>query len=471
MRQLTTMDTSFLTMEGPNTYGHVSSLLTLDPSGTEERFDADRVRRVLEERLHLLEPFRWRLVEVPMDVDRPYWINDPDFDLDFHVRELALPAPGDDEQLSEQVARIVARPLDRSRPLWELYVIHGLEGGRVAILTKMHHAAVDGASGVEILTTLMDVERAPAAVPPPEEEWKPDPVPSAWELLGRSYLGALQQPVKLWRAQQRLAQAALRRAPEEGFSIAGRPDGTLLNQPPAAAPRTSFNRVITPHRRFAFGSLALEEVKAVKNARGVTVNDVVLGLTTGALRRWLIAHDELPEDPLLTMIPVSVRTEGESGSYGNRVSMMVVPLPTNEADPARQLSLIHDSTKAAKEQFKALPAEELMDFAEFTPPALMAQAARTTGRLRIADTANPPVNLVVSNVPGPAFPLYLAGAQLEHMYPVSTITDGMGLNVTVMSYLGSLDIGLIACRELLPDVWSLLGWFRDALDDLKALPG
>jgi WS/DGAT/MGAT family acyltransferase len=464
------MDTSFLTMEGPNTYGHVSSLLVLDPSGSDAPFTTDSVRRVLEERMHLLGPFRWRLVEVPMDVDRPYWINDPDFDLDFHVRELALPAPGDDGQLAEQVARIVARPLDRSRPLWELYVISGLERDRVAILTKMHHAAVDGASGVEILTTLMDVERDPAPVPPPDAAWQPDPVPSPWELLGRSYLGALQQPMRVWRAQQRLAEAVLRRTPEGGFRVAGRPDGALLNRPPAAAPHTSFNRVISPHRRFAYGSLPLEEVKAVKNARGVTVNDVVLGLTTGALRRWLIAHDELPDDPLLTMIPVSVRTEDQTASYGNRVSMMVVPLPTNEADPGRQLTLLHEATRAAKEQFKAVPADELMDFAEFTPPALLAQAARTTGRLRIADTTNPPVNLVVSNVPGPSFPLYLAGAQLEHMFPVSTITDGMGLNVTVMSYLGSLDVGLISCRELLPDLWTLQGWFRDALDDLLALP-
>lgn len=469
MRQLSGVDTSFLTMETPTTYGHISFLSILEPSGQDEPFTTDRVRHLLQERLHLLEPFRWRLIEVPLGIDRPYWIEDPDFDPEFHVRELALPAPGDSSQLSEQVARIVARPLDRSRPLWELYVIHGLEGGRVALLTKMHHAAVDGVSGIEVLTTLMDVERDPAPVPPPDEEWRPDPVPTEWELLGRGYLGWLQRPMGLWRAQQRLVRAGARRSTDRGFRIAGRPDGALLNRPLTPAPHTSFNRVISPHRRFAYGTLPLDEVKAVKNARNVTVNDVVLGLTTGALRRWLIAHDELPAEPLLAMVPVSVRSDEDKGSFGNRVSMMVVALPTNEADPCRQLSLIHEATKVAKEQFRALPAEELMDLASFTPPALMAQAARTTARLRIADTTSPPVNLVVSNVPGPSSPLYCAGAQLEGMYPVSTITDGMGLNVTVMSYLGNLDLGLIACRELLPDLWALLGWFREALDDLTAL--
>ena len=471
MRQLSGVDTSFLTMETSRTYGHISILSILDTSGLAEPFTTERVRRLVEERLHRLPPFRWRLVEVPFAVDRPWWVNDPDFDLEFHVRELALPAPGDAGQLSEQVARIAARPLDRSRPLWELYVVHGLEGGRVALLTKMHHAAVDGVSGIEVMTTLMDVERDPVAVPSQEPTWHAEPVPTEWELLGRASLGWVQRPMRLWRAQQRLAQAALRRDTPGGIGVVGRGDGALLNRPVARAPHTSFNRVITPHRRFAHGTLPLDEVKAVKDARGVTVNDVVLGLTTGALRRWLVAHDELPADPLLAMVPVSVRTEEQRGSFGNRVSMMVVPLPTNEADPGRQLELIRDATKVAKEQFRAIPAEELMDLAEFTPPALLAQAARTTGRLRIADTTNPPVNLVVSNVPGPSFPLYCAGAQLEGMYPVSTITDGMGLNVTVMSYLGNLDIGLIACRELVPDLWDLLGWFRTALDDLGELPG
>lgn len=470
MRQLSGLDTSFLAMETASTYGHTSGLLVLDPSELDERFDAERVKRLLQERLHLLEPFRWRLIEVPFDMDRPYWINDPDFDIDFHVRELALPKPGNADQLSEQVSRLVARPLDRNRPLWELYVIHGLEGGRVALLTKMHHAAVDGASGVEILTTLMDTEPYPAPTPPPESAWEPDQVPGQWELIGRSYLNWAQQPTRLWRAQQRMVENLLRRNGDEPVSFAGRPDGTLLNPPPAPAPQTSFNRVITPHRRFAFGTLPLDEVKRVKNARGVTVNDVVLALTTRALRRWLIAHNELPSDPLLAMVPVSVRTADQKASYGNRVSMMVVPLPTNESDPAVQLSQVHQSTKAAKEQFKAVPADELLEFSDMAPPSLMIQAAQTVSRMRIADVTNPPANLVVSNVPGPTAPLYCAGARLEAMHPVSTITDGMGLNVTVMSYLGNLDVGLISCRELIPDLWLMLSWFRDGLDDLLALP-
>ena len=467
MRQLSGIDTGFLTMETPTTYGHVSSVLVLDPEGSEEPF-RNRVRDVMQRRLHLLGPLRWRLVDVPFGIDRPYWVNDPAFDLDFHLRDVTLTPPGTGDQLAALVSRLVARPLDRTRPLWEAYVIDGLEGGLVALLTKMHHAAVDGVAGLELLTALMDIEPEPRVVEPPEREWEPERVPGEWEMLSRGYLGLLRRPERLWRAQRHAWKALVGRGGPAARPLTGGPSGAFLRLPPSPAPHTSFNRAITGQRRVAFGTLSLDEVKAVKNAHGVTVNDVILALCTGALRRWLVGHEELSDDPLLAVVPVSVRTgeEGDEG-FGNRVSMMVVPLPTHEAEPHEQLRQVHESAKDAKERFGAVPADLLQDFSVLATPALMAQAARVVGTLRIADFVNPPANLVVSNVPGPDFPLYCAGSRVVAMYPVSAIGDGMGLNITVVSYLGVLHFGLVACPELVPDVPKLVGYLADALDDLK----
>jgi WS/DGAT/MGAT family acyltransferase len=455
MRQLSGLDTSFLTMETPTTFGHVSGLLLLDPDRSTEPFAA-RLRAVVEARLHLLGPFRWRLVEVPFGLDRPYWVNDPAFDLDLHLREVTLPPPGGDEQLAALVGDLVARPLDRRRPLWELHVVHGLASGQVAVLAKMHHAAIDGAAGLELLSALMDLEPEPRDVDPPDAAWEPERVPGEFEMLNRGYLGLLRRPAQLLQAQQRAWK--------------GMSGGVAPTLPATPAPRTPFNRAITGHRRYAFGTLPLEAVKAVKNAHGVTVNDVVLAVCTGAVRRWLLDHDELPGEPLRALVPVSVRAgEGasEGDAFGNRISTMVVDLPTDDPDPSGQLERVHDAADAAKQQLEAVPAGLLQDFSLFATPAVMADAARLIASLRLADYVNPPVNLVVSNVPGPGFPLYCAGARLAGMYPASAIGDGMGLNVTVISYLGRLHFGLVACPELVPDLDRLLGYLGDALADLE----
>ena len=366
MRQLTGLDTTFLRIESPTTYGHVSGLTLFDPSSrATDELTLEDVREHIRERLHLLPPFRWRLAEVPFALDNPYWVESPEFDLDFHVRELALPAPGDDRQLAEQVARLAARPLDRSRPLWELYVIHGIEGGLVGQLTKMHHAAVDGASGAEIMGTLLDISPEPRPVPPPPKDWKPETAPGELSMLGRGIASAATRPLRILRsAPSTLPSLAdvpgLDNLPGVGTlsklsaRVVGRGEGELLERPKQKAPRTSLNGKISPHRRFAFGSVSLDDVKQVKNAFGLTVNDVVMILCTDALRQWLIDHDELPADPLLAMVPVSVRT-GE-GEYGNQVSAMVVPLPTNEPDPERRLQLMHETMVSAKERHKAVPA-------------------------------------------------------------------------------------------------------------------
>ena len=385
MQQLTGLDTSFLNIETPTTYGHVSGLAIFDPSTAPGPITLDDVKRLILERIHLLPPYRRRLVEVPFGLDHPYWIEDPDFDIDFHVRHIGLPPPGDARQLGEQVSRIVARPLDRSRPLWELYVIEGLEGGYTAQLTKIHHCAIDGVSGAELLTTLLDVSPEPRRVEPPRRAWRPEPQPTQLEMMARGLWGVAGTPRKGFR----VAREALRNLPAVAESVGvelpgaglinrliGRRNEPLLSEEETPVPRTSFNDQITPHRRFAFGSLSLDEVKEIKNELGVTVNDVVMALCSGALRRYLEERKELPADPLVAMVPVSVRTEEQKGSFGNQVSAMTASLHTHIADPIVRLERIHESMRVAKERHKALPATLLQDFAQFAPPAVAARAAR-----------------------------------------------------------------------------------------------
>jgi WS/DGAT/MGAT family acyltransferase len=480
MRQLTSLDAQFLAMETARTYGHVGGFAVHDPtttpSGTLTRAD---ICRLVGERIHLLPPFRWKLANVPFGLDNPYWIEDADFDLDFHVRETAVPPPGGARQLGEQIARISSRPLDRSRPLWELYLVHGLEGGKVGILTKIHHAAVDGMSGAEIMSILLDSSPDGREVPPPDSECG-ESVPSQVEMLARGMLGMPRQPLRALRAlpgalpglddvptiRSLPLVGRVGRAAFQAQSWArGSRDGGVLEHSAPRAPRTRFNGRITPHRRFAFGSLSLDKVKAIKNELGITVNDVVMALCATALREWLLERDELPRDPLVAMVPVSVRTEEERGTYGNRVSTMIVPIPTNEPDPRTRLMLMHDSMRAAKERHSALPANLMQDATQFIPPALMSRAARVVAEL--AEVGTPPLNLVISNVPGPRDPLYLAGAQLVANYPVSVIMDGVGLNITVLSYQDHIDFGIVADRDQLDDGWPLMRKLSEALDEIE----
>ncbi len=479
MRQLTGLDAQFLALETPRQSGHVGGLAVLDPSTRANgRLELGDVQQMIEERLSLLPPFRWRLKAVPLGLDYPYWIDDPDFDLEYHVRELALAPPPTDAKLAEQVARIFARPLDRARPLWELYLIHGLQDGNVGLLTKIHHAAVDGISGAEIMSVLLDLT-AEGREPPPPDDSRPDVEPSDLEMLGRGLLG---WPRYLGRVARSLPSTLpnLEDTPIigdiPGAATLGRSTARIaralrggqtrmLERTSLSPPRTSFNGRVSAHRRFAFGRLSLAEVKAVKNAHGVTVNDVVVAICAGAVRRWLVEHEELPDVPLVTQVPVSVRTEEQVGTYGNRIGMMSVPLFTNEADPVERLRQTHEALRVAKERHKALPAGLLQDATQFIPPAVFARAARVS--FSLAATRTPIWNLVISNVPGPQLPLYCAGARVEANYPVSVITDGLGLNITVMSYCGHLDFGIVADREQMRDVWKLIPWLGEALAELQ----
>lgn len=477
MLQLSGLDTAFLNMETPTTFGHVATLMLFDADGFREPGPYAAVCAHIAARLHLLPPLYRRLVPVPLAIDNPYWIDDDDVDLEFHVRHLGLPPPGDDRQLADQIARIIARPLDRSRPLWELYVIEGLGSGQVALLLKQHHATIDGASSMELYKTLFDDSPLPAAPEPPAPrtpEREPDPL----SLLVRANLSMLRHPSRALSLQFRAARAF--RQFVTGGSKASGPgaieaawsrwvSGETLDAvlaPTAPAPRTRLNRSISAHRRYAFTSVPLEELKAIKNIAGTTLNDVVMAICSGALRRYFIRHEALPAEPLIAMVPVSVRTGTESETYSNQVSAILCELATDETDPARRLARISVAMQAAKEMHNAVPADLLQDFSKFASPAVAAQAARVVARWRLADHVAPICNVVISNVPGPRETLYLAGAELRALVPVSTVGDGMALNMTLISYLDQVNFGYVACRERVPDLQDLIDDTRAAIAEL-----
>ena len=489
MRQLSGIDVSFLNMETASTFGHVSSLNIYDPTGAPGGAGVEATKQIILERMDQLAPFRRRLIEVPFGLDMPYWIEDPDFDIDFHVRHHAVPAPGTPEQLADVISRIVARPLDRSRPLWELYVIEGVANGtRIAQLTKIHHAAIDGAAGAGMLAAILD-ERPDYRPTGHSAPWTPDSVPAGDELLRITAREYIRRPEKMIRLSVRTIRELAASTQNGGLRALADviaqpmpgPFGSMLRKrlrgtdhdvdnPPALpqtqAPRTPWNRPITPHRRFASTTIPLDDAKRIRRQFGCTFNDVVMALCSGALRRYLLAHDALPPEPLIAMVPISVRSGNEDDTYQNRISALLADLATNEADPVRRLRRVQKSMTAAKDNFAAIPAETLQDFSQFAPPAVAARAMRMYSRLRIADRMNPPFNLIISNVPGPNSPLYSAGAKLEHFYPVSALGDGQGLNMTVQSYNGNLDFGFIACRDLVPDLNTLVGHLQDSMAEL-----
>ena len=469
MKQLSGLDASFLLLERPNSAGHVGAICMLDPSELSAPLDLGALTELVNERAPLIPLLRQKLRTVPLGLDQPHWVDDDSFDVEYHVREISLPTPGSDAQLAEQISRIHARPLDRSKPLWEIYLVSGLSDGRQAMYMKIHHAAIDGVSGTELMGLLLDLSPEGRDLAPPEP-FRPKPAPGTATLLGWAARSLAMRPVSVVRI---VAEAA-RTAPLLGTVVSpllnrGRDhrDGDVIATRVGRPPRTPFNRPITPHRRYAFRSVNLEEVKQVKNAHGVSVNDVVMAMSAGALRRWLIDHDALPEAPLIAMVPVSVRDEASASALGNKVSAMLAVLPTNLDDPLARLAASHAATVAAKRQHAAIPQGLVDEVTEFLPPALAARAARVVFSMGLPHRISP-FNLVISNVPGPNKQVYLKGAKMTAYYPVSVVTDGQGLNITVQGYLGGLHFGLIACRELVPDVDKLTGYLVDELDLLSS---
>ncbi|WP_169952373.1 wax ester/triacylglycerol synthase family O-acyltransferase [Microbispora sp. H11081] len=478
-QQVSAFDAQFLNIETATNLAHIAALTILDPSGRPgSTLTRDDLIALLRRRLHLAPPLRRRLVQVPFGLDHPYWAEDREVDFDYHVRDLALPPPGDDHKLAEQIARLHGARLDRGRPLWEIYLIHGLAEGRVAIYTKVHHAAVDGVTGAEVLAALMDFEPEPADQPPPEDGDEPQEGPDAVEMFVRCLARVLDNPFALLRfvaeAMPRLDEVPfVAQIPGAGLvsrlvrSIGGTAE-SLPDLPRMVVPRTPFSGPISRHRRFAFGQLPLDEVKRVKNAFGVTVNDVVMAMCATALRRWLVKRDELPRQPLVAGIPVSTRGQAPNGSAANEVMLTMTTLPTDVADPRDRLLSVNRSMRLIKERLAAAPATWLLEFSQAMPAALSALAARSA--FRLASRTAPAMNLMISNVPGPQTPLYVCGARVTALYPMSVITDvSGGINITVFSYDGRLGFGIVSDRDMVPDVWDLIDYLWDSLAEYAAL--
>lgn len=449
MQQLSGMDASFLYFETPNQPMHIGALAVYDPSTAPGAFVRFKdILGTIESRLHLARTFRERVVRVPLDLDHPYWVRDADFDLEFHVRHIALPKPGDWRQLCIQTARLHARPLDTTKPLWEFYVVEGLDEvqglppGSFAIVSKIHHAAIDGVSGAEITGAIHDL--APdASVPPPQQPWSADRDPLAAELMLRAWGNNLRQPFHF-------ARVMANTVPAIGRVAAGWRNETFKF--PGNVPRTRFNRSISPHRVVDGRSFPLAKIRAIKAAvEGATVNDAVLAIVGGALRRYLMSKSELPLESLVAMAPISIRAKDQSGVMGNQVAAMAAPLRSDIGEPIARLQAVHEATVQSKALTEAVGARLMTDYTQFIPSSLAGLAARLYTRAGLANRVRPIFNCVVTNIPGPQQPLYMGGARLITQYGLGPIVDGMALIHPVFSYCGEITISFTSCREIMPD--------------------
>ena len=459
MERLTGLDASFLYFETPTMHMHVCATIIFDPSTVEGGYSYDNVRSVIESRLHLVKPFRRKLASVPLNLHHPVWVEDENFDLDFHLHRIGLPSPGTMEQLGEITGDIASRQLDRSRPLWEMWIVEGLDNGNIALVAKMHHCTIDGVSGANLMVHLFDLD--PNETKEPAPEWKPEKSPSDVELVGYGLVSRLRRPLNIFKVVPQTLQSVgsfiSARCGREGPGMAA----------PFTAPRTLFNNAITAHRQVSYTRVPLEDIKKIKRAFGTTVNDVVLAVTSGALRRYLEKYEEIPDKPLIATCPVSVRSDDEKETVGsNQVSAMFTSLASDIEDPVERLRAISASTKGAKEEHNAIGADMLQNWAEFAAPTTFSLAARAYSSLKLAERHPVVHNLVISNVPGPPIPLYFAGARLTALYPLGPIFDGAALNVTVISYMDNVDFGFIACRETVPGLWDLAGFIPEAVAEL-----
>jgi diacylglycerol O-acyltransferase / wax synthase len=451
--RLTGLDSSFLHMERAGAHMHVASTSIFEGPAPSHKEFQDHIAA----RLHLVPRFRQKLRFVPFGQGRPVWVDDPHLNLNYHVRQTALPAPGSEEQLRNLAARIFSQQLDRSKPLWELWLVEGVSEGRFAIIGKSHHALVDGVSGVDITTVLFDVEEEPANPPALPPKWAPRPEPTDFKLLGDALRERATSPREIVRGMR-----AVFRGPRQ--VLRGLGDTSKVIGAGMSAPSTPFNVEIGPHRRIAFVRTELDTLKAVKNEHGGTVNDVVLSVVTGAIGNYLRARGHDTEDlEMRAMVPVSVRAEEERGALGNRISAMMAPLPIWCEDPIRRLHLITEIMGDLKGSGQAVGAEILTRIVDFAPTTIASQAARLQPAQRF-------FNLVVTNVPGPQFPLYVLGRQMESIFPMVPLARRQALCVGIMSYNGQVDFGLIGDYDAMADLDSFALDLQGAIEEVTGRP-
>lgn len=459
--RLSALDASFLELEGLETPMHVGALSILEGApffDDDGRFRLGAVRRLVESRLHLIPRFRRRIMEVSMNQGRPIWVDDPRFEIGYHVRLTALPSPGTREQLLTLCSRVQAQLLDRTRPLWELWFVEGLEGGHVGLIQKTHHALVDGVSGVDVATVLLDFSPETAVLDGPE--WAPEPAPDRAKLLRDSIWERVTQPAEILQTAGNVARAP-GRAVDRGRQLT-RSLSSLVDRR-AVAPKTSLNAQVGRHRRLATVRVPLDDVKLVRKAFGGTINDVVLAGAAGGLRRLFHDRGELEDGlELRTFCPVSIRDASEQLQLGNRVSGMFVPLPVGEPDPEARLRAIQESTADLKERQQAVGADFLMGLAQYAAPTILGLAARVAHHQRFA-------NLVVTNVPGPQFPLYCMGARLLEPYPVVPLALNTTVAVGILSYCGALHFGLFADRDSFADLEVFAAGIEESFAELHKL--
>ena len=465
MKKLGGMDAGFLYMETPQTPMHVGSLSIVElPKGFKGDFYT-QYKALLAARLHLVPVLHKKLMQVPWDIDHPLWIDDDALELDYHVRHLGLPKPGTMTQLEELVGRLHSNFLDRSRPLWEFYVIDGMADGHMAIYLKIHHAAVDGGAGMALMSMMYDSTPEPRKVePPPSKPMGAGGPPDAAVLIGNAYRNMFDQHVSVLQKLPDLLRAIASIATPV---LGGGTQFVFKSLPALTVPRTMLNASITSQRAFTGCSIPLAQAKAIAKQSGTKLNDVVMAVCAGALRRYLIERKALPKDPMVAFVPVSLRQAGDTQS-NNQVSGMLCSLATDVDDPVERLAAIHASSTEAKELTGKLKDATPRDFSVFGAPAMLQSAIGLYGRSGLADQLPPPANVVISNVPGPQTPLYLAGARILTMYPVSIPSHGMALNMTVQSYQGSLDFGLTACRRTVPELRKMADYLAQSMQELHA---
>ncbi|MGH3306984.1 MAG: WS/DGAT/MGAT family O-acyltransferase [Nocardioides sp.] len=459
MDRLSGLDASFLYLETPEQLMHVCGLIVLDPATMPDGYSFDAMQAEIDHRVHDVPTFTRKLRKVPLKLDHPIWVRDTHFDIDRHVHRLALPQPGGYDELVELCGHIAGLPLDRSRPLWEMWVIEGYDDDKIAVFSKMHHATVDGVSGANLISHLCSLE--PDAPPLAQgEDGRYGRDPRELELLSRGIMTTLTRPVsaaRLLAPSTQLITKTLGRA-REGTAMAA----------PFSAPRTSFNGTITSHRTIGLADMSLDDIKAVKKDTGTTVNDVVLAVAGGALRSYLEDRGELPSNSLLATVPVSVRENSKRSEGANKVSALFAKLGTDVEDPLERLEDLASANRNAKDHHNAISADSLQDWAEFAAPRTFGLAVRAYAGLRLAERHPVVHNLVISNVPGPPVPLYFTGAKIEALYPLGPVFHGSGVNITVASNDGQMHVGIIACRESMPDVDDLVRRFPEELEKLKA---
>lgn len=451
MKHLSGLDATFLHLETPEMPMHVGSLNVLDlPKGYKGDFYED-AKQFMASRIHLADVFTRKLALMPFDMTNPVWVEDDDIDLDYHVRHISLPRPGTNRQLQQYVARLHSSLIDRSRPMWEFYIIDGLKSGQVALYTKVHHAGIDGQAGVEVGKAIFDLEATGRVVKPPRSR----PRGSGYqlgmaELASAALRNTAQQYVKLFKMAPAIVRAISGLAkPDE--KAAEKLTTTAPKKFNLFAPRTSLNVSITNQRTFAGRTISLAETKYIAKHFGVSLNDVVMATVAGALRHYLADNNELPAKPLVAGVPVSLREAGDD-TANNQASMILVSLATDITDPLQRLKAINASSTASKSTMNRFKAVILDDFPTFAAPWLVSGIASMVGRSGLVNMLPPAANVAISNVAGAPFPMYFAGALVTCYYPVSIASHGTALNVTVQSYNGRMDYGLIACRRAVPDI-------------------